>query len=162
LRACNPGIGKLDSGWAPHAAGAAAAAALLRSSTALRWRAAAARTPSLLAERHYTVLCSGTASNFLASTPLHFQARAADTAAGHVLSGPPLPALLCALRQRLLHTYELTHADLLQVVSLKHSLMQWRPTLRHFDGELATPAAQVQRITGDALELLHGSSCSKG
>jgi hypothetical protein len=151
------GVGKLNSGEAPHRAGAAAAVALLRSSDAPRWRRAAARAPALLQQRHYTVLSAGAGSNYL-NAPGLCALRAADAASGHVVAGAALPALLGSLGARLHRVYELTHADLLAVVSLKHSLMQWRPNLRHFFGAAATAPCDVQRITGDALEVLHGSA----
>ena len=151
------GAGKLNSGDAPHQAGAAASASLLRSSDAQRWRRVASRLPFLLQQRHYTVLAAGTESNFLTAPGLS-TLRAADAASGHVATGAALPALLHALRTRLADVYELSHSDLLAIISLKHSLMQWRPNLRHFTEPKATSDADVRRITGDALEVLHGSA----
>jgi hypothetical protein len=130
---------------------------LLRSSDAQRWRRVAARLPFLLQQRHYTVLAAGTASNFLTAPSLSLL-RAADAASGHVATGAALPALLHGLRTRLVGIYELSHDDLVAVISLKHSLMQWRPNLRLFTDAQATSGADVRRITSDALEVLHGSA----
>lgn len=124
---------KLNDGVVPHEKGVAAGKLLFFAVDTLAWRRCEAGVPDLLQQDHHTVLSSGSPPSFTDIPEL----RRIDTASGHLVSQRALLALYLRLSAALPGALELGGSDLLEVVSFKHSFMQWRPNLPHFTGECA-------------------------
>ena len=127
---------KLNEGLGPHIKGVTAGKLLFGSADPLAWRRYEARVPFLLQQDHHTVLSSAAPPSYTDIPEL----RRIDTTSGHLCSQKALLALYLRLCATLPDALELAAADLLEVVSFKHSFMQWRPNLAHFTGECATRA----------------------
>jgi hypothetical protein len=139
---------KLNEGVVPHEKGVAAGKRLFFSVDVPAWRRHEASVPAVLQQDHHTVLSSGSPPSF---TDIPAQRRI-DTASGHLASHRDLLALYLRLSATLPGAVELGSSDLLQVVSFKHSFMQWRPNLAHFTGECAQrarPCREAATSDGD-------------
>lgn len=141
-----------------HVKGYTAAAKLWGSSRLEEWRAAEASLHDRLLLNRHTVLRQNGAANFLRGTAALDRLRAEEWAAKRYVCGAELLALLADLQAALKGKVRITKQNLVRVVMLKHSLMQWRPNLHHVE---ENSEADVEKASAAALGADGGSICER-
>jgi hypothetical protein len=140
-----------------HVSGYTAAATLWGSLRLEEWLAAEASLRDILLLNRHTVLRQRGA-NFLRGTAVLDRLRAEEWATKRYVGGAELLALLTELQAALQGKVRITKQNLVRVVMLKHSLMQWRPNL-HLVEE--NSEAAVEKASATALGADGGSICER-